>query len=69
MSDQAGFDRRTARDLARGHVARALRTNLGEGWPLAEEFGYSDAERAMVAAEIEKMVRALERVNDRTGLL
>lgn len=30
------MDRRTAKDLARGHVARALRTNLDGGWPLAE---------------------------------
>jgi hypothetical protein len=57
-------DRKTARDLARGHVARALRTNLGEG---------SDAARRLVEAvkaaggSVERMGRARLRITGPAG--
>lgn len=63
------MDKRTAKDLARGHVARCLRTHLDAGWPDAEDFGYTDAEQALVAGEIERITRGYEERSNRAGLL
>lgn len=63
------MDRKTARDLARGHAARALRSSLDAGWPDPADFGYTDAEAALVAEEIARMVRRLENINNRPGVL
>jgi len=47
--------RSEARRLARGHVARCIQSALGEGWPDAAEFGYTDEQASLVADEIHRI--------------
>lgn len=51
--------RAEARDRARGHAARCLHTHLDAGWPDPAEFGYTEAEAALVAQELERIADRL----------
>lgn len=60
-SSAAPVDRRTAKREAYTRAAGVLESALGEGWPDAEEYGYSDDDQTKVSAALREIVTELGR--------